>query len=79
MQTHSARCVCVCGSYRAGGGLERPGGAADAVAVVAMVGRQAGWAGGEGGGDWQGTPWRGWLGHTLLRCTAAVIVAVAIL
>lgn len=66
-------------SYGAGGGLEWPGGAADAVAVVAVVGRQAGRAGGQGGGYGQGTAWRGRLGHALLGATAAVIVAVAVL
>lgn len=66
-------------SYRTGGGLEWPRGAADAVAVVPVVRRQAGRAGGEGGGYGQGTARRGWLGHTLLGATAAVIVAVAVL
>lgn len=64
----------VCGSYRAGGGLERPRWAADAVAVIAVVWREAGGAGGEGGGHGQGAAWSGRLGHA-----AAVVVHVAVL
>lgn len=40
----------VSGSYGAGGSLERPGGAADAVAVISVVGGEAGGAGREGRG-----------------------------
>lgn len=71
--------TCVNSSYGTGRGLERPGGAADAVAVVSMVGGQAGRAGGEGGGHRQGTAWGGRLGRTLLGAAGAVVVAVAIL
>lgn len=67
-------------SYWAGWGLEWPGRAADAVAVISMVGRQAGGARGQGRGNGEGSSWRGRLGHTLLGTAAtAVAVAVAIL
>lgn len=62
--------------YGAGWGLQRPRGAADAVAVIAMVGGQAGRAGRQGRGHGQRAAWRGWLRHALL---GAVIVAVAVL
>lgn len=65
-------------SYWAGRGLGRPGGAADAVAVVSMIRGQTGWAGREGGGHRQGATRCGWLGCTLLGGAAAV-TAVAVL
>lgn len=46
-----------CAAYRAARRPE-PGGAADAIAVLAVTGRQAGRAGGHGAGG-------GGLGHTL--------------
>ena len=61
-------------SYRAGGSLERPGWAADAVAVISMVGGQTGGAGGEGGGHREGSA-----GGVGLRHTAAVVVHVPVL
>jgi len=72
--SNSCQTNMVSSSYRAGGRLERPRRAADAIAVVTVVGGQAGRAGGEWGGHRQCTAWSGWLGHT-----AAVIVHVVVL
>lgn len=66
-------------SYWAGRGLGGPGGAADAVAVVAVIRGQTGWAGRERGGHGEGTARRGWLGRALLRGSAAVTAVVAVL
>lgn len=65
-------------SYRAGGGLEGPGGAADAVAVVSMVGGEAGGAGRERRGHGEGAARRGRLRHALLRASVAAVVVAAV-
>jgi len=75
---HTSNSVPASGAYRTGGGLEGPGGAADAVAVVSVVRGQAGWAGREGGGHGQGAAWRGRLGHALLGAAAAAAVVVVV-